>query len=69
MAFVRDNQDTSSICMTAVQNLLDKYNIDPKDVGRLEGAWVFVAQVCGRSANFRPPHSLIRSFPQLALRA
>lgn len=39
MAFVRDNQDTSSICMTAVQNLLDKYNIDPKDVGRLEGEW------------------------------
>ncbi len=37
MAFVRDNQDTNSICMTAVENLLEKYNIDPKDVGRLEG--------------------------------
>ena len=37
MAFLStDREDTVSMCMTAVHNLLDKYDIDPKLVGRLE---------------------------------
>jgi hypothetical protein len=36
MAFVDDREDINSICLTAVQRLLDNYGIDPKDVGRLE---------------------------------
>jgi hydroxymethylglutaryl-CoA synthase len=36
MAFTGDREDINSICLTAVQSLLEKYNIDPKDVGRLE---------------------------------
>lgn len=36
MAFVNDREDVNSISLTCVQNLLRKYNINPKDVGRLE---------------------------------
>lgn len=36
MAFTGDREDINSICLTAVQSLLEKYNIDPKDVGRVE---------------------------------
>lgn len=36
MAFVDDREDINSICLTAVQRLMDNYGIDPKDVGRLE---------------------------------
>ena len=36
MAFVDDREDINSICLTAVNNLLEKYDIDPRDVGRLE---------------------------------
>jgi len=36
MAFVDDREDINSICLTAVQRLLDNYGIDPKDVGRVE---------------------------------
>jgi hydroxymethylglutaryl-CoA synthase len=36
MAFVDDREDIYSMSLTATQNLLDKYDIDPKDIGRLE---------------------------------
>jgi len=36
MAFVGDREDVNSICMSAVSNLLTKFNIDPDQVGRLE---------------------------------
>lgn len=36
MAFCSDLEDINSICMTAVQNLLEKYDIDPSSIGRLE---------------------------------
>jgi hydroxymethylglutaryl-CoA synthase len=37
MAFVdSDREDTASMCMTVFHNLLEKYNIDPKQIGRLE---------------------------------
>lgn len=36
MAFVDDREDINSVCMTAVQRLLDNYGIDPKAIGRLE---------------------------------
>ncbi|KAJ3126080.1 Hydroxymethylglutaryl-CoA synthase, cytoplasmic [Nowakowskiella sp. JEL0407] len=36
MAIVSDREDINSICLTVVQNLLDKYNISPLDIGRLE---------------------------------
>ena len=36
MAFVDDREDINSIAMTAVQNLLDSYSIDPRSIGRLE---------------------------------
>jgi len=36
MAFVDDREDINSICLTAVARLLEKYNIDPKSVGRIE---------------------------------
>ncbi|KAI9101628.1 hydroxymethylglutaryl-coenzyme A synthase C terminal-domain-containing protein [Phlyctochytrium arcticum] len=36
MGVCDDREDISSICLTAVKNLLDAYNIDPATVGRLE---------------------------------
>lgn len=36
MAFVDNNEDVNSISLTALQNLLQKYNISPRDIGRLE---------------------------------
>ncbi|KAJ1636891.1 hydroxymethylglutaryl-CoA synthase [Pavlovales sp. CCMP2436] len=36
MAYVGDREDVNSIAMSAVHNLLSKYNIDPALVGRLE---------------------------------
>ncbi|EKX44618.1 hydroxymethylglutaryl-CoA synthase [Guillardia theta CCMP2712] len=36
MAFCNDLEDINSVCMTAVANLLEKYNIAPTDIGRLE---------------------------------
>lgn len=36
MACVDDREDINSICLTAVSNLLEKYHIDPSQVGRLE---------------------------------
>ena len=36
MACVNDREDISSISLTCVKNLLTKYNINPKDIGRLE---------------------------------
>lgn len=36
MAFVGDREDIYSICLTVVKNLLEKFNINPSDVGRLE---------------------------------
>lgn len=36
MAFCGDREDIVSICMSAVKSLLDKYNIKPTDIGRLE---------------------------------
>jgi hydroxymethylglutaryl-CoA synthase len=36
MSFVRDYEDVNSMAMTVCQNLLDKYNVCPKNIGRLE---------------------------------
>ncbi len=36
MAFVSDREDINSICLTVVQNLLDKYQIPLESIGRLE---------------------------------
>jgi hydroxymethylglutaryl-CoA synthase len=36
MAFTDDREDINSMAMTAVQNLLEKYNIAPTQIGRLE---------------------------------
>lgn len=36
MAFVDDREDIASIYMSAVSSLLEKYNIDVQDIGRLE---------------------------------
>jgi len=36
MAFTGDHEDVNSISLTVVQALLEKYAIDPKEVGRLE---------------------------------
>ena len=36
MAFTGRHEDINSICLTAVANLLEKYGIDQRDVGRLE---------------------------------
>ena len=36
MSFVQDREDINSISLTALKNLLTKYNVDPRDVGRLE---------------------------------
>jgi len=36
MAFCGDLEDINSICLTVVHNLLEKYNISPDQVGRLE---------------------------------
>jgi len=35
MAFVGDREDINSISLTVVKSLLEKYNVDPKQVGRL----------------------------------
>ncbi|KAI8882501.1 hydroxymethylglutaryl-CoA synthase [Backusella circina FSU 941] len=36
MAFIDDREDIQSICLTAVQNLMEKYQISYNDIGRLE---------------------------------
>lgn len=36
MAFVDDREDINSVCLTAVQRLLDRYSLDPRSIGRLE---------------------------------
>lgn len=36
MAFTDDREDIQSFALTAVSNLLEKYNIDPKNIGRLD---------------------------------
>lgn len=36
MAFTGDREDINSISLTVAQSLLEKYNISPKDIGRLE---------------------------------
>lgn len=36
MAFCGDREDINSICLTVVNSLLEKYGIDPKQIGRLE---------------------------------
>ena len=36
MGFCNDNEDINSICLTAVTSLFEKYNISPKEIGRLE---------------------------------
>ncbi|KAI8368194.1 hydroxymethylglutaryl-CoA synthase [Radiomyces spectabilis] len=36
MAFIDDREDIQSICLTAVHNLMEKYNIAYTDIGRLE---------------------------------
>ena len=36
LAFAGPREDINSMCLTAVHNLLDKYDVDPKQIGRLE---------------------------------
>lgn len=36
MSFCLDNEDINSICLTALNNLFDNYEIDPRDIGRLD---------------------------------
>jgi len=36
MAFTTDREDICSMCLTVVQSLMEKYNIDYKSIGRLE---------------------------------
>eukprot|EP00475_Leptophrys_vorax_P044524 TRINITY_DN8951_c0_g1_i1.p1 TRINITY_DN8951_c0_g1~~TRINITY_DN8951_c0_g1_i1.p1 ORF type:complete len:429 (+),score=99.08 TRINITY_DN8951_c0_g1_i1:57-1343(+) len=36
MSFVDETEDTYSMALTVVHNLLDKYQVDPKSIGRLE---------------------------------
>lgn len=36
LAFVDDREDIGSVFLTVTQNLLEKYNIDPNNIGRLE---------------------------------
>ena len=36
MACVSDREDINSIALTNVQNLIEKFNINPNDIGRLE---------------------------------
>jgi len=36
MAVCGEAEDINSICMTAVQNLLEKFHLNPSDIGRLE---------------------------------
>ncbi|WFD00486.1 hydroxymethylglutaryl-CoA synthase [Malassezia yamatoensis] len=36
MAFTDDREDINSFALTAVANLMEKYNIDPKSIGRLD---------------------------------
>lgn len=36
MACVNDREDIASISLTCLKNLFQKYNIDPKQIGRLE---------------------------------
>lgn len=36
MGFCTDREDINSLCLTVVSNLLKRYNVKPKDIGRLE---------------------------------
>ncbi|CAG9809717.1 unnamed protein product [Chironomus riparius] len=36
MGFCTDREDINSLCLTVVSNLLKRYNVNPKDIGRLE---------------------------------
>lgn len=36
MGFCSDREDINSLCLTVVQNLLERNNISPSEVGRLE---------------------------------
>ncbi|XP_043463417.1 hydroxymethylglutaryl-CoA synthase 1 [Leptopilina heterotoma] len=36
MGFCTDREDINSLCLTVVSRLMDRYQINPKDVGRLE---------------------------------
>ena len=36
MSFVQDREDVNSISLTALKNLMAKYDVDPRSVGRLE---------------------------------
>ena len=36
MSFCLDNEDINSLCLTVVANLMDKHNLDYKNIGRLE---------------------------------
>ena len=36
MSFSGDREDVNSISLTVVQSLLEKYDISPRDIGRLE---------------------------------
>lgn len=36
MAFTGDHEDINSICLTVVKSLLEKYDISPNDIGRIE---------------------------------
>jgi hydroxymethylglutaryl-CoA synthase len=36
MSFCLDNEDINSLCLTALNNLMDKYGVRPEEIGRLD---------------------------------
>jgi hydroxymethylglutaryl-CoA synthase len=36
MSCINDREDINSICLTCVNNLMTKHNINPLEIGRLE---------------------------------
>ena len=72
MAFVDDREDINSICLNAVSGLLERYDVDPRQVGRLEVRTVWIV-ICywGRLSScfrgiFRTKRFIIHSnFPSM----
>ena len=49
MAFYNDQENVASAAMTVVQNLMDKYEIDPRSIGRYKGLSI-LCHVCSASS-------------------
>ena len=55
MAFASDREDINSVCMTAVQSLMEKYEIPYEKIGRLEVCRGFVAGCSPAPRPLNPP--------------